>query len=445
MKLFKSILLCVLIIIGFAGVTLDGWYVYVHFFAKDKSTSQTFYVSDLKVAGAESGESGIPFCEVQVFNNALEFKFNYFTDENKTATFSSGIQLILKDNNKTIRDKDIFSGTYSKELKTDCIKDYQPYVNGDANVATVFFVKGKLYQTENNVVSTNKFYNNFDLYEYSSLDSNFSTSTRSTYLQDGDEFFKIEMNGKTYGMTFKDYDKIAGQDHVDTSNLTQVGSSSYTIQTQPKWNVVVHHVVDTYYYRALDLSYFIESIGNALLSLPAGANQEIFYNVPNILNFYEYNEQDKTYKLINNKSDESVNLYAQFSTYMKIKVKINAKDLTSSKASMFNSYAGNMNYALDDSLMEDYEAGRYLVNVTENDLSYSLIDGTETYMFRLTQEFKNNYIGYKSIYLNITIDLDKLNLTYGGFDLGNLNNFNIYKITDSYGNDLLSLTEVNYA
>ena len=67
------------------------------------------------------------------------------------------MQLILKDSNKTIRDNGIFSGTYSKELKTDCIKDYEPMVNGDANVATVFFVKGKLYQTINNIVSTNKF------------------------------------------------------------------------------------------------------------------------------------------------------------------------------------------------------------------------------------------------------------------------------------------------
>ena len=443
MRLFKNILLCVFILIGFTGLCLDGWFLYIHFFAKDKSTSQTFYISDLKVEGAESGESGIPFCEVQVFNNALEFKFNYFTDENKIATYSSGVQLILKDSNKTIRDNDIFSGTYSKELKTDCIKDYEPMVNGDANVATVFFVKGQLYQTINNVVSTNKVYNNFDLYEYSSLDSDFSTSTRSTYLQDGDEFFKIEMNGRTYGMTFKDYDKIVNQDHVDTTNLTQVGSSSYTIETQPKWNVVVHHVIDTYYFRALDLTYFIESIGNAMLSLPAGSNQEIYYNVPNILNFYSYNEQNQTYTLINNQSDESINLYTQFATYMKIKVKINSKNLTTSKASMFNSFAGNMNYGLDDSLMEDYEAGRYLVNVTNDDLSYSLIDGTEAYKFRLTQEFKNSYSGYKSIYLNIVIDLENLNLTYGGFDLGRNSNFTIYRITDTNGNELP--LEVNYA
>lgn len=437
MKLFKIILLCVLVVVGFAGLSLDGWYLYLHFFAEDKSINESFYISDLKVAGAESGESGVPFCEVQVFNNALEFKFNYFTDENKTSTFSSGIQLILKDSNKTIRDNDIFSGTYSKELKTDCVKDYEPMVNGDETVATVFFVKGKLYQTINNVVSTNKVYNNFDLYEYSSLDSDFTTSTRSTYLQDGDEYFKIEMGGKVYGMTFKDYDKIANQDHVDTSNLTQVGSSSYTIQTQPKWNVVVHHVVDTYYYRALDLTYFIESIGNAMLSLPAGANQELYYNVPDILNFYEYDDQTKSYTLINSLSDECVNLYSQFSTYMKIKVKINARNLTTSRASMFNSYAGNMNYGIDDSLMEDYEAGRFLINISETDLNYKQIEGTDTYMFSLKENFKKNYTNYNSVYLNIKIDLEKLNVTYGGFDLDEISNFYIYKITDSNGNDLL--------
>lgn len=436
MKIFKVIFLSILVIIGFLGVIFDGWYLFLHFFAKDKSINNTFYISDLQVAGAESGESGIPFCEVQLFNNALEFKFNYFTDENKTATFSSGIQLILNDPNKTIRDSDIFNGTYSKELKTDCVKDYEPMVNGDATVSTVFFVKGKLYQTINNVISTNKVYNNFDFYEYSSLDSEFNTSTRSNYLQDGNEYFKIEMGGKVYGMTFKDYDNIANQDHIDTSNLTQVGSSSQTLQTQPKWNTVVHHVIDTNYFRALDLTYFIECIGNAMLSLPAGSNQELYYNVPNILNFYEYNEQDKTYTLINAQSDESVNLYTQFSTFMKIKVKINNTNLSTSKASMFNAFAGNMNYGSDESVMEDYEAGRFLVNVTESDLAYEPIEGTENYIFRLKETFKQKYSGYNSIYLNIKIDLEKLNVTYGGFDLGEISNFYIYKITDSSGNNL---------
>ena len=162
-----------------------------------------------------------------------------------------------------------------------------------------------------------------------------------------------------------------------------------------------------------------------------------FWTIGNILNFYEYNEQDRSYTLINNQTDESVNLYSAFSTYMKIKVKINNKNLTTSKASAFNSFAGNMNYGTDDSLMEDYEAGRFLVNVTEDDLDYILLEETNTYKFKLKDEFKQRYSNNKSVYLNIKINLEKLNMSYGGFEIDENSNFVIYKITDTNGNNLI--------
>lgn len=438
----KKIFLFIIALTSVICIAIDGWFCYIHFFGKEKQTDQSFQVSDMTVTNAVTGEQGTAvFCEVQVFNNAIEFKFNHFIDENSNKAYSNGIQLILKDENKTVRDKDIFAGGYADVLIEDTVKKRVPY-EGDGTVSTVLFVKGKLYNTEINTIKTSKVYDNFNYYEMQSFDD-YVTSTKSTKLYENDEFFHITMNDKIYGLAFKDYDKLAGSSHIDTSNLTEILSTSYTIETQPKWNLVEHEVVDTTYYRALDLSYFIEAIGSAVLSLPAGTNQELYYEVPNILNFYNYN--NGSYELINNQADPTLNLYTNFSNFMKIKVKINDTDLVHSKQSLIKSYAGQMNYGLDDdSHLIDYEAGRFLINLTSEDLKFIETDESGVYKFALSDEIINKYKNYKSVYLNIMIDLEDLNIEFGGFDLENNKNFTIYKLTDGNGKSLLE-SEVLYA
>ena len=128
---------------------------------------------------------------------------------------------------------------------------------------------------------------------------------------------------------------------------------------------------------------------------------------------------------------------------MKIKVKINDFDLVNSKQSLIKSYAGNMNYGLDDeTTIIDYEAGRYLVNITNKDLeTIESEDGTT--IFKLSDEVVNKYSSFKSVYLNIKLDLE--NIEFGGFDLENNKNFTIYKLTDNDGKNLLISEVMNYA
>lgn len=435
----KNIILTIICILSGISIFIDCWFGYLHFFGKTKATDQSFQLSDMTVTNAVTGEKSTEvFCEVQVFNNAIEFRFNHFIDETSNKAYSNGIQLLLKDESKNIRDKDIFAGGYATNLVEDKVKDRVPY-NGDGVVSTVMFVKGKLFNTEIHTVKTSKVYDNFDYYEMQSF-NNYETSVKSTKLYENDEFFHITMNDKIYGLAFKDYDKLAGSDHIDTSNLTEILNTSETIETKPKWHIVEHEVIDTTYYRALDLSYFIEAIGSAVLSLPAGTNEELYYEVPNILNFYNYN--NGSYELINNQNDPTLNLYANFSTFMKIKVKINNSNLVNSNQSLIKSYAGQMNYGLDDeSHLIDYEAGRYLVNLTNEDLEMvELEDGS--CKFILSDEVISKYDKFKSVYLNIKLNLE--NLVYGGFDLEDNNNFTIYKLTDENGNNLLE-REVLYA
>ena len=448
----KKLLLTVILIISGICIAIDGWFGFLYFFGENKATNSTFYLSDMQVAGADKLEDSslsLPFCEVEIYDNALEFKFNYFTDETQSHFYTSGIQLILKDENKSVRDKDIFDGKYSDTpLKRECIRERSAWVGDGATVADYFIVKGDLYLTQYNEILTGKTYTYLDMYEYSSFDNFEKTSTVSNYLTSGEGFMPIEFNGKTYGLSFKNYDTKAGSDLADVSNLISLGTYTPEPTVTEYWNFLVKHIVydytDTFYYRALDLTYFLETIGNACLSLPEGMQEEIYYNVPNILNYYEYDESNNKYTLLNDASSDLMPLKEYFKTYMKIKVKVNPGKLTSSSQSLLNAYAGNMNYGNDDSTHIDYDAGRVLVNVDIDDLE--LVETTESgvYKFKLSNEFVSKYSEYNSIYLNVVIDYESLNIDYGGFDLEDNKNFTIYKITNGSGQNLL-LQEVLYA
>lgn len=446
----KKLLLTVILIISGICIAIDGWFGFLYFFGENKATNSTFYLSDMQVAGADKLEDSslsLPFCEVEIYDNALEFKFNYFTDETQSHFYTSGIQLILKDENKSVRDDDIFKGTYSKTLRKDCIRERSSWAGDKATVSDYLIVKGDLYLTEYNEILTGKVYEYFDMYEYSSFDNFEDKVTTSEYLTSGDGFMPIEFNGITYGLTFKNYDIKDGTNIADVSSLTKTGEHNEMIPTE-YWNFLVKHIVhdyiNTYYYRAFDLSYFIETLGTAFLSLPEGMQEEIYYNVPNILNYYEYDEINNKYTLLNGSSSELKLLQEYFKTYMKVKVKINPGKLTSSSQSLLNAYAGNMNYGNDESTHIDYDAGRVLVNVDINDLD--LVETIESgiYKFKLSNEFVSKYSEYNSIYLNVVIDYESLNIDYGGFDLENNKNFTIYKLTNGSGQNLLS-QEVLYA
>ena len=312
-----------------------------------------------------------------------------------------------------------------------------------ATVSDYIIVKGDMYLTEYNEILTNKEYKYFDMYEYSSFDNFEKTATISDYLTSGNGFLPISFSGKTFGVAFKNYDMIKGSYKADVSKLVSLGQDSEVIPTEYYEYFIIKHIVYdyiySYYYRALDLTYFIETIGNAFLSLPEGMQVETYYNVPDILNYYEYDEQSSQYTLLNDGSSDLVPLKEYFKTYMKVKVKVNPGKLESSSQSLLNAYAGNMNYGTsDDSTHIDYEAGRVLVNVDIDDLELVETAESGVYKFKLSNEFINKYSDYNSIYLNVVIDYESLNIDYGGFDLENNNNFTIYKLINGSGQNLIT-------
>ena len=433
MNLIKKLQFLIIAMIIFVSVGLDGWYIYLHYFGKEKTVDQTVIVSDLKTTklDEETGEiieDSRVFAEFNLFDNVLEIKFNYFINSKGADFYSQGVQLILKEGSTfKVKDIDAYTGLYNKELITECVeKEKLTY-----DETLYFIVKTKIYESYYNVVLGEKVYDNFKLYEYQNYDD---TVLIGEELQSGNESFKITLDGKVYGMKFKDYDTYFNKDGkkiIQTENLTKVGDNT-TFWEQNNFNKVTHYYNYTTYYRALDLYYFIESMASSLSSLSETSNTiETYVRMPDIFNFYAINS-DNTMTKLNLTEDESVKLFSDFSSYFKIKIKVNNGKMTSSKQSIFNAYAGSMDYNAnpEDNTMTEYQVGKAFINASIDDLNFISTDAFGVYDLKLSDNFKSYWKDYKNrCYVKIHLDLDSLGITLG--KIIEDKDFTIYEITNA--------------
>ena len=74
---------------------LDIWFAVLYKTAPDKVVSWTFKVGNQEITDAKTGiKTNKHFCEINVFDNVYEIKFNYLQDEEKNAFYSQGFQFI---------------------------------------------------------------------------------------------------------------------------------------------------------------------------------------------------------------------------------------------------------------------------------------------------------------------------------------------------------------
>ena len=439
----KKIFLGILIVISTICVALDGWFGYIHFFGKEKVNGNTFYLSDQTITKTdaltgETIEESQIFCSVNINKNAIELKFINFMDENQQSFFSYGVQLICKDG-KTTSDSDIFKYNFNKNDEKDLIYHKQEDEQVIMDTITNIFVKTKgTIHYYKDVVKTH--FNNFDIYEYQSVGTDFDTPQTSNFLVDNNVLFKIKIGNEIYGMKFKEYDLMykdgTTEEVLNTKGLTQIASEqSDGVDIGGFWKADVHYY-NTDTYRALDLTYFIEWLVNSTTGLKSGLETENYFKVPDMFRFYKYDEKNGSYTSLITDESEQVHLSNEVSNYFRISVKNNREtELSSTKQSMFKIIANNSNFGNDDST--NYTVGRFVLKLTNKDLEYVLNEENKA-VFTIKDEVYDKYKN-KSIYLFVTINLDDQNLTYGGFNLKDNSKFTIYKIVDSAGNNLLEV------
>lgn len=439
-KSFGKIFLAIIAIVCLA---LDAWFAYIHFFGEEKIVSTTATFSNMEVQRTEEATGEIvkeqkTFLEVNYYDNCIEIKFNQLYDEEQTAFYSYGIQLMIKDGiEKTLTNEDVFDGNYGKEIYSKLIEDDKEMYS-----SWLYFQKCKIFYDVYNKVLTGKNYTNLDLYEYQSFDD-YETPLQSTFLQDGDEFFKLQVkdgeNKKVYALKFKNYDTDAFKNLI-TTDLIKIGNQTDYKYTSNGFVKLNSYYDDITYYRATDIYYFIETIANSVKGLAPGFVGETYLKMPDVFNLFEYSEENDEYKHIGKYNDFTGKLGAENIIYSRIKLTVHEGDMTKSSQSIFNKFREYQNYDSnpDEVDMTDYLTGRNLITATLDDLTWESTNESGKYKFSLSNEFKVRWNEYKNTsFIKVVIDtefLENNGLTYSGFDLDE--DFFVYQIKTTQGDIL---------
>lgn len=430
-----------LAIVALVCIILDGWFAYIHFFGKEKKVSTTATISDIEVSRIDTDTSEVitdkkTFLEVNWYDNCIEIKFNQLYDENQTAFYSYGIQLMIKDGfDKTLTDENIFDGNYGKSIYTEQVQS-----NKLVYESWNYMQKCKAFYDIYNEVLTNKNYSYLDLYEYQSFDD-YETPLQSTFLQDGDEFFKLQAKTgeetNLLALKFKNYETDKDKKLI-TSDLIKIGShTNFRYNNYGVFSLKAFYDEITYY-RAKDIYYFIESISNSIKGLAPGFAGETYLRTPDIFDLYEFNESEQQYIKTGGIDDLTSKVSSEEIIYSKIKLTVHNGNLTKSSQSIFNKYREIQNYDSNpsDNVMTDYLSGRNVIIATLDDLDWNLVSNTENkYRFSLSEEFKTRWNEYKKTsIIRVLIDtefLDNSGLSYDGFKFSD--EFFIYQIRTTQG------------
>lgn len=416
----KKFLIVLMSIICFVSIGIDAWYLYVMKYAPEKIVSQTYEVGEQRVLKEDGSTDSKAFIELNVFDNVFEMKFNYMLDETQTQFASQGVQYVS--NSSTLD----FSGKYSTNPYYENLYSSRVEKSGIAN---------RDYHNYYNIVLTNKQYNNLNVYNYQSADD-YETCLGSTNKIDDETMFKIQIGDDLYGMKFK---------YVKLRNEFKIGQDLNVSYDMPHlWQVIYNYEYNDYY-KACDISYFSELVYSACRSVPAGTSKNLVFEFGDLFDYYKYNEETKQYSKNTVETDEYSKIVADVKSYYCVKVTKHEGVLESSSQSIFNCYAGKMNYNTQESF-DDYFIGRGIVKLDYLDFEFLETDITGEYELALSSSFRAWYYDYRNkIALDITIDkdyLDTLHIKYKGINKASLDGFRIYRLTE-IENSVAS--EVEYA
>lgn len=429
MTTLKNIGITLLSILCVICIGLDIWYGVILTTGKDKVISQTFILGNQTVSridpdtGNNITESK-EFCEVNIFEDVYEIKFNFLLDEKMEYFYSQGFQFLANENGKI----DFENKTFNTIVKSEKIDSSNRF---NFNDDTLKFVKKVTY----NRLLKDVNYQNLTIKKYAQ-----DGVTKTSYLAINpiteNFLFKIEIGGKVYGMKLKNEDITFDQN----SNLF-LGTERDT----PYDNFIYKRAEHYNDYRTADIYFLAEQIYNAIVcsDKKLGEAGSIYFQFPNIFNYYEFN--GKQYSEISVDLDNAKKITEDISSYYGIKFHLHEGKMRSASQSLFKMKDGNSNFALDGATQTDYFTGATLLNVTANDFDWIATENSGEYLFKLSDDFRKLYEKEERLQFYIQIDLDYLEecgVKFVGFSENSLKNFNIYKaVTKTKG----IVTEVGYA
>ena len=394
----KTTLIIVSAILFVATLAVNIWYLCVKLYGAEKIIAETYKV------GLQTLKDGTqkPFISVNYMSNKnkngrplFEIKFNYLLDETKEQFYSQGLQFVYTD----LED-------YGFVFRSNERREGKYYDRESEGLGYYFY-----YPWYGNVKSTN--------WNYASADD-FETTYLSTNPINEDSFFKLDLNGKIYGMKFKGHQPInADNKDITYEESTKLINYIYT-ERDPEFKYLVFGTQFFYnvYFASIDHMFFAYTLINSIASMAPCTNQLVIFEFADLFDYYEYDSHTGVYskeKIVN--TDEIKKLVKN---YYCIDLTISDDGFQYSSDSMFNAYRGTVgyNYNKDGITSADYFFGRSVISVNLSYFDY-VDTGTINYIkLKLTDSFKQQYLPYKdSIVLDVTIDLKMFDNTqiFDGF------------------------------
>ena len=408
----------VLLFVIMTGV--NGWYYYVYFFQPDLYVAKTYKVGMVEL---EDGTQK-PFLEVNLYDDLFEIKFNYLLDENRENFMSQGIQYFAPSGQLD----------FSKYFTAEDVIEHGDLSNGVEYGRTDFWNRDYYV----NAIGTGAHYTKIERINYMSSDDYENTMPSSNPISI-DTFFKITLDGKIYGMKFKGVD---GFNYTSEKSLYVNSVDACIIQKD-----FIRCFMDYFIYQAIDVDYFAELIYNSISGLDYGVSTYLTFEFGDLFNYYDYDEETGTYE--SQVSNENAKVKDEIKNYYSIKVNHYEGKVQRADQSLFNKINNSSNYNISGSEGDSsYFVGRTIINLDETD--FLIVKTSDnTCKLQLNEDCKNYYFNYKAlIELYITIDLnyfDELGISFDGFVVGTLDDFEIYKIeTKQVVGDETVISEVAY-
>lgn len=426
MGTLKKIGIAVLSVLCVVCLGLDIWYGVLLKTGKDKIISQSFIVGAQTVSRIDTDNSiteSQEFCEVNIFDDVYEIKFNCLLDEKKEYFYSQGFQFLASENGKI----DFETKTFGTVVKTEMVSSSSRFNLKD----------GYIHEVTNNRILKDVNYENLIIQKYAQ-DGVTKTSYKTTNPITENFVFKIEINGKVYGMMFKNEDITFDQN----SNLF-LGTQKENPNSMLFYNRLDHNNE----FRTADVYFFAEEIYKAITNSDKnlGERGSFYFQFPNIFNYYQFD--GRQYSEVSVDLDNAKKITEDICSYYGIKFNLHEGKMRNASQSLFKMKDGNSNFALEGVPQTDYFTGTTLLNVTANDFEWKATNVSGEYKFKLSEDFKKVYANdnSKKLKLYVYIDLDYLEdcgVTFAGFKKNAFADFNVLKaVTNNNG----ILQEVQYA
>ena len=333
-----------LIIILVLSALVDALWLTIYFVAPDKVSMKTFNVSGLTGTQDSDGEK-IPIIEVNVFDNCLETKFNYFCNTDSSEVYSTGVQQLISDNKVT---EPVLVNSKRRGflwMYEDCFQAYKLCGN-------VYY-----YNTDNSV------------------------SFKATNSLADKEGFYISIGEDRYFMSFKNTYKYIAR----------------------KKGILLEK---SYYYVKLDVNYFLKQLYSSVMNIDNFTSGRITFEFGDLFDYYKETsagvfEKDPV------SEQENEKILRQMVSYYNIKVNVHKGNIQRAEQSLFGQVGFNSNYYTGEIKTTDYYIGKPCYVLNEYDFEYVYISDNG-YNLKVKDSALNYVKSLGDINIKVKINLDNL-------------------------------------